>query len=76
MPHPSPDEGWERRFVADAARARDALALYASAGFEVRAEPAEPQDFDAGCDSCALAKSGVFQVIYTRRATRAARSEP
>jgi hypothetical protein len=75
MPHPPPDEGWKRRFVADAARARDALALYAAAGFEVRAVPAEPQDFDSGCDSCALARSGMFQVIYTRRSARAARSE-
>lgn len=76
MPHPLPDASWERRFVADAARARDALVLYAAAGFEVLAVPAEPQDFDAGCDSCALARSGMFQVIYTRRAARGARSEP
>jgi hypothetical protein len=72
MPRPLPDQGWERRFVADANRAREAVALYQAAGFEVRTVPAGPEDFDTGCEPCELVQRGAFQVIYTRRAAQAA----
>lgn len=67
MPEPSPDDGWERRFIADMARAREAVELYTRAGFEVRAEPAIPDDLREECESCWLVKAGLFKVIYTRR---------
>jgi hypothetical protein len=67
MRPPAAEEGWERRFVADLQRAEEAIALYTSAGFEVRAEPAQPADFDSGCESCWLVQSGLFRVIFTRR---------
>jgi hypothetical protein len=57
--------GWERRFVTDATRAEEAVALYAALGFEVVADPVIPEDLDEGCDSCALAT--LFRTVYTRR---------
>jgi hypothetical protein len=72
MPSPWPEDDWERRFVADPARAREVADLYRDAGFEVMALPARPGDLSAdqrlaGCESCWLAKASGFQVIYTRR---------
>ena len=57
--------GWERRFVADAARAAEALALYAALGYEVCADPVRPEDLEEGCDACPLAS--LFKTVYTRR---------
>jgi hypothetical protein len=66
--HPSPaPDGWERRFIADPQRAQEVLELYRQAGFEVRAEPAIPDDLREECESCWLVKAGFFRVIYTRR---------
>ena len=62
-----PDERWERRFVADPARAREAIEVYRRAGFEVRVEPGAPEGLREECTSCWLVKAGYFQVIYTRR---------
>ncbi len=68
MPRPpAPDEGWERRFVADPARAREAAEVYTRAGFDVRAEPLTLEDLREECASCLLVQAGVFRVIYTRR---------
>ncbi|MBI1967061.1 MAG: hypothetical protein HYS40_03640 [Gemmatimonadetes bacterium] len=64
---PAPDEGWERRFVADPARAQEAVELYTWAGFDVRVEPLDPEDLRDECESCGLAQAGLFRVIYTRR---------
>ncbi len=73
MPQSSaPEDGWERRFVAGPERAREAVELYAQAGFEVLAVPAEPEDLGDGCDSCPLVEAGRFRVIYTRRPGREA----
>ena len=58
---------WERRFIADPARAREAVELYTRAGFEVRAEPIVPEDLREECESCLLVRAGLFRVIYTRR---------
>jgi len=57
--------GWERRFVTDAGRADEAVALYAAMGYEVVADPVVPEDLDEGCDTCALAT--MFRTVYTRR---------
>ena len=72
MPSPWPEHGWERRFVADPARAREVADVYRRAGFEVMTRPARPDDLAAderldGCASCWLAQASGFQVIYTRR---------
>ncbi len=68
MPHPPvPDASWERRFVADPARAREAVEVYTRAGFDVRAEPLTPEDLREECASCRLVQTGLFRVIYTRR---------
>lgn len=60
---------WERRFVADPARAREAVELYASAGYEVRVEPLGPEELREECASCWLVQARLFRVIYTRRRT-------
>jgi hypothetical protein len=57
--------GWERRFVTDAPRAEEAVALYAAMGYDVVADPVVPEDLDEGCDRCALAT--LFRTVYTRR---------
>jgi len=68
MPRPpAADERWERRFVADPARAREAVEVYTRAGFDVRAEPLSPEDLREECASCQLVQAGLFRVIYTRR---------
>jgi hypothetical protein len=58
---------WEKRFIADPARAAEAIELYRQAGFEVRAEPIVPDDLRDECESCLLIKAGLLKVIYTRR---------
>lgn len=62
----APDR-WERRFVADAERAREAAEIYRQAGFEVRVETEIPEDLRDECIDCWLVKAGFFRVIYTRR---------
>jgi len=37
--------------------------------FEVRAEPIVPDDLREECESCALVRAGLLQVIYTRRSS-------
>ncbi len=60
-------EGWERRFVADAQRAKEAMALYAQLGFEVRAEPVTLDQLEEGCEGCHLVALLQFKTIYTRK---------
>ena len=60
-------EGWVRRFIADAARADEAVALYRSLGMEAEADPARPDALNAGCGDCQLVQLLNFRVIYTRR---------
>jgi hypothetical protein len=57
--------GWERRFVTDANRAVEAVALYGALGYEAVADPVRPEDLDDDCEACALATR--FRTIYTRR---------
>lgn len=67
MPDPEmPTQNWERRFVADAARAAEAVRLYEELGYQVRLVPAG-QDVAGPCEACHLATALHFQVIYTRR---------
>jgi hypothetical protein len=60
--------GWERRFLADATRAEEAVALYTAMGYDAVANPVVPEDLDEGCDTCALAT--LFRTVYTRRRPR------
>jgi len=59
--------GWERRFIADARRAEEAMALYQSLGFEVVADPVRLDGLDTDCQDCRLAMLLQFKTIYTRR---------
>jgi len=60
-------QGWERRFTADPQRAKEAIELYATLGFEVRAEPVRPQELDDDCGECGAVVSFHFLAIYTRK---------
>jgi hypothetical protein len=67
---PDPDlvaAGWERRFIADAVRAREATALYTSLGFEVHAESLKPTEFGPQCGDCQLVACHMYVTIYTRK---------
>lgn len=59
--------GWERRFVGDAQRVREAVELYEQLGWEVLTEAVRPADLPDACKDCALVAALAFQVIYTRR---------
>lgn len=59
--------GWERRFITDAARLDEVVALYEEAGFEVATDPIRREDFPQGCDDCQLMALMRFRTIYTRR---------
>ena len=63
-------EGWQRRYLADEHRAQEALELYGSLGFEVRAEKLEPSDFGSQCGECSLAVCRSYVLIYTRKTDR------
>jgi hypothetical protein len=59
--------GWERRFVADPERAREAAEVYRRAGFDVRVEIEIPDELRDECTECWLVTTGFFRVIYTRK---------
>lgn len=65
-------DGWERRFITDATRLKEVVALYEGAGFEVAADPIRREDFPDGCDDCQLLALLQFRTIYTRREAPAA----
>jgi hypothetical protein len=60
-------QGWERRFTADEPRAKEAIELYEKLGYEVRAEPVRPEEFDDDCGDCRTVVAFHFLAIYTRR---------
>ncbi len=60
-------EGWERRFIADPPRAKEAIQLYTELGFEVLAEPVKETELDSDCADCKLVISRLFVTIYTRK---------
>lgn len=59
--------GWEYRFVADAARADEAVALYGLLGFEAVADPVETNRLDEDCGGCQVVVLLRHRAIYTRR---------
>jgi len=60
-------DGWERRFVADAQRAKEAIDLYTEMGFEVCADPVRPDELGEDCEDCMLLAQLRFKTIYTRK---------
>lgn len=60
-------EGWERRFIADAQRAEEAMELYASLGYEVCADPVTAEEMGIECADCRLLALQRFKTIYTRK---------
>ncbi|MFQ5751153.1 MAG: hypothetical protein ACE5HI_04085 [bacterium] len=58
--------GWERRFIADARMARDAVDSYSELGYEVRLEPVNADELKDECSGCkALFRQ--FKAVYTRK---------
>lgn len=62
--------GWERRFIADAKRAQDAIEMYGEMGHEVRLEPVNAVGLSAACSGC-LEAFAQFSVVYTRKKSAA-----
>lgn len=60
-------DGWERRFIADARRAEEAIELYAQLGYEVCADPVRAEELGDECDDCQLLAALQFKMIYTRK---------
>ena len=60
-------EGWERRFVTSVGRQAEYAELYASLGYEVRAEPVRPDEIDPACGDCSLIVYRQIVTIYTRK---------
>lgn len=59
--------GWERRFIADEARAGEATELYEKLGYEVCADPVRAEELEDDCEDCLLVARLRFVTIYTRR---------
>lgn len=59
-------QGWQRRFMADAARLPEYAALYQSLGLEVRAEPVREAEVGPECGPCRLVLCPKFVTLYTR----------
>jgi hypothetical protein len=66
-------DGWQARFVADGARADEAVRLYRELGFEVAADPIAPEHLSPDCGDCRVVIALRFQMIYTRRPQRPGR---
>lgn len=63
-------EHWIRRFTAFGSRLSEAVELYRGLGFEIRLEPAEPQEEvtdGSGCAQCFV--MSLARTIYTRPLT-------
>ena len=60
-------EGWERRHLADPDRAQEAIEVYSSLGYEVKAQNLTPADFGSDCGDCASVVCKTYVIIYTRK---------
>ncbi|UCF18194.1 MAG: hypothetical protein JSU87_09515 [Gemmatimonadota bacterium] len=60
-------DGWERRFIADAQRAEEAMELYSQLGYEVVADPVQGELVGEDCEDCQLLAALRFKIIYTRK---------
>jgi hypothetical protein len=61
--------GWERRFVAEEARAVEAARLYDDLGYQTLLRPVQPGDMGDACGDCRLLAFRRLVTIYTRRET-------
>lgn len=59
--------GWERRFMADPERVKEASILYHSLGYEVRVEPVGSSELSIWCHDCKILVCRSFKTIYTRK---------
>lgn len=59
-------QGWVRRYLADRDRAREAVDLYTSLGYEVKAQKLTPNDLGPQCAECASGICDTYVLIYTR----------
>jgi hypothetical protein len=62
-------QGWERRFMADARRVKEAIDLYTEMGYEIHTVPLQPVELADDCEGCRLVVAFQFQNIYTRKKT-------
>jgi hypothetical protein len=61
--------GWQRRFMADPVRGREAVQLYTELGYDVHLEAVQPSELSLACGDCRLATCRAYQTIYTRKKT-------
>lgn len=61
------EDGWEHRFVAVGARAREMIELYQQLGFEVAADPVPDVLLPGGCAECFGGTTESYLSIYTRK---------
>lgn len=59
-------DGWERRFITDAARAKEMMELYRELGYEVCADPVKTEELIDDCQGCRVVIESQFMTIYTR----------
>lgn len=59
--------GWQRRFEADATRARELVDLYSDLGYEITTRPIAPQEIGPECAGCAIVACQRYVALYTRR---------
>jgi hypothetical protein len=60
-------QGWERRFVADAARVEELTRLYEDLGYQVLCMPIRPEQIGGSCAGCRAVILAQFHLIYTHR---------
>ena len=60
-------QGWERRFMADPARAGESAELYEALGYEVLTEPVKPVELPDACTDCKVVVYFSYVNVYTRR---------
>ncbi len=63
---PSRGKDWERGFTIEENRVSEYLELYESIGYEVRVEPATPDEIN-DCQVCFKADFNNLRTIYIRR---------
>jgi hypothetical protein len=60
-------DGWVRRHLADPDRAKEAIELYTSLGYEVKAQKLTPADLGPRCGDCSSVICSSYVLIYTRK---------
>ena len=59
--------GWERRFEANATRAKELVDLYSELGFEVTTCSIAPEEIGPECAGCAVVACQLYVAVYTKR---------